>query len=440
MDAPVTKTVEQLLPVTHPDREAIYSELHARPFPVMASPVRITHLAMQLTEEQREQDQAHISELCRRYGVSQPSAGENSFNKVLGDVELRWERHLEFVTYTFMRKGASEEHFQDTAFSLLPQDWLQQFPGTLVVALHLELVNASAQEWDRARLATSFEGQRLISADLMQGASTLCSAYRLHGDGFGRMLLRVKDLSPNQTGRLVQRLLELETYRLMALLSASKARDLAPKLKVLDVELAQVIQQLSVARSLNDQRHLLQTLTTMAATIEQHRADTTSRFAATKAYYQLVQKRLLELDEPHSGKNFTLSDFLGRRLTPAVNTCHAMGEGLEDLARRIERAGDLISTRVDLQLEEQNRSLLSSMNRRSHLQLRLQETVEGLSIAAISYYGISLLRYFFMALDERFSGFNATLATAVSVPVVVIGVWWITRRIKRRIIQASDEA
>lgn len=172
----------------------------------------------------------------------------------------------------------------------------------------------------------------------------------------------------------------------------------------------------------------------MAARVEQYRAQTNSRFAATRAYYGMVQQRLKELDEITSGNQFTLADFLSRRLTPAVNTCEAVGVRLEDVAKRIERAGDLIRTRVDLNLESQNRDLLDSMDRRSKLQLRLQETVEGLSIAAISYYAVNLLRLLFNAVPDNIPGFDANIATAVSIPLVVGGVWWLTRRIKKMIL------
>lgn len=424
----------------YPERESLYHELHARPFPVVTSPVRITHLALMLTQAEREADFDQLCALCRRYGVNPPEPGENSFNQTLGDFEVRWERHLEFVTYTFMRQGTSEAPFSDTALALLPKDWLSKLAGSLVVALHLELPDGDTHQWEREALAGSFEGHRLISAELMASSATLWSAFRLHGDGFGRILLRIKDLSANQTGRLVQRVLELETYRLMALLSAGQARELAPKLGELDMELSGVITELSEASELQEERHLLRRLTTMAALIERHRAETTTRFSATRAYYQLVLKRLEELDESHDGKNFTLNDFLGRRLTPAVNTCDAMSQRLEDLARRIERAGDLIRTRVDLKLEEQNRGLLASMDRRSHLQLRLQETVEGLSIAAISYYGVSLLNYVYVAVDDALPWLHSSWTTAASVPFVVLGVWLITRRIKRMILKENNGA
>ncbi|MBE0505538.1 MAG: DUF3422 domain-containing protein [Marinospirillum sp.] len=422
----------------HPARESLYHELHARPFPVIGSPVRISHLALLLDESDREMDFQHLCALCTRYGVNPPAAHDNSFYQRLGDLDVRWERHLEFVTYTFIRPGRNESPFSQTALSLLPQDWLEAVPGQLVAAQHLEVRSPDDELLDREKLAACFEGQRLVSGRLMEGAATLWSAFRLHGDGCGRILLHNHGLNDNQTGRLILRVLELETYRLMALLGARPARDLAPLLRQLDQQLAEIIAELSSTEGLEEERKLLQQLTRMAAQIERHRADTISRFSATQAYYQLVMKRLEELKERQSGPNFTLSAFFSRRLTPAASTCDSVSQRLEDLARRIERAGDLIRTRVDLKLEEQNRRLLASMNRRSRLQLRMQETVEGLSIAAISYYGISLLRYLFGALEPLGVPLNKDIATAVAVPLVVGTVWWVTHRIKKFIVEASD--
>lgn len=422
----------------HPERASLYQELHARPFPIIERPGHITHLALLLSESEHETDFRHLVDLCHRYGVNPPEPGVTSFNQTLGDIQLRWERHLEFVTYTFMRDATGAAPFQSSAWALLPQSWVTQFPGLLVAAFNLDLVATEQASWSREALADAFEGQRLIHASLNNGAATLISAFRLHGDGFGRFLMHTEGLKPSQLGRLVQRVLELETYRLMALLSTRLARDLAPLLGAMDRQLAGIITRLSEEAELNEEQTLLTDLTAMAARIEQERARTTSRFSATRAYYELVQRRLTELDEVKTGRNFTLHDFFHRRLTPSVNTCEAVGIRLEDLARRIERAGDLIRTRVDLKLEAQNRNLLDSMNRRSRLQLRLQETVEGLSIAAISYYSVSLLSYLFYAIQGHWPGFNATWATAFSIPFVVGTIWWTTRRIKRLIINAED--
>lgn len=421
----------------HPSRDDLYNELHARPLPVIKHPVRISHIALLVDEQQQLQDFAHLQRLCRLYSVNPPEANANSFSAVLGDLELRWERHLEFVAYTFMRPGRSDAPFTNTAWSLLPASWIEGLCGQLVVAVNVELTTDGTDTWSREVLTAGFEGQRTIRANLAHGAATLVSAFRLHDGGFGHMVMQTEGLRPSQQGRLVQRVLEFETYRLMAMLSARMARDLAPVLGGMDRDLANIITKLSTADHVNKERALLDELTNMAARVEQYRAQTTSRFAATRAYYGMVQQRLQELDEVTTGNSYTLNDFLSRRLTPSVNTCDAVSVRLEDVARRIERAGDLIRTRVDLNMEVQNRNLLDSMNRRSQLQLRLQETVEGLSIAAISYYAVSLLRYIFLAIAAEWPAFNTNLTTAVAIPLVIGSVWWLTRRIKKLIIRSD---
>lgn len=421
----------------HPGRNDLYNELHARPLPVIESSARISHITLLVDEQQQLDDFEHLKQLCRHYQVTPPDHAASSFSVNLGDLELRWERHLEFVAYTFLRQGVSAEPFIHTAWSLLPQSWVDSLCGQLVVALHLELTTDGIEHWSKEQLIECFQGQRTLRATLAHGAATLVSAFRLHDDGFGRIVLQTEGLRASQQGRLVQRVLELETYRLKAMLSARMARDLAPVLGGMDRDLAKLITQLTQAEHLTKERALLDDLTQMAARVEQYRAQTNSRFAATRAYYGMVQQRLKELDETISGNQFTLSDFLSRRLTPAVNTCDAVSVRLEDVAKRIERAGDLIRTRVDLNLESQNRDLLDSMDRRSKLQLRLQETVEGLSIAAISYYAVNLLRLMFNAVPAELPYFDANIATAVAIPIVVGSVWWLTRHIKKMIIGAD---
>ena len=88
-------------------------------------------------------------------------------------------------------------------------------------------------------------------------------------------------------------------------------------------------------------------------------------------------------------------------------------------------------------LEAQNQDLLSSMNRRAKLQLRLQQTVEGLSVAAISYYVVGLLGYGLRALEAAGLHFNHDIATGAAIPLVIGGVWYGLHRFRRRL--AADQ-
>jgi uncharacterized membrane-anchored protein len=100
------------------------------------------------------------------------------------------------------------------------------------------------------------------------------------------------------------------------------------------------------------------------------------------------------------------------------------------MAERAQRAAELLRTRVDVERSAQNQMLLASMDRRADLALRLQHTVEGLSVVAISYYAVSLAAYVAAPLVEEI-GITKPLAMALITPIVVLAVWLAIRRIRR---------
>jgi uncharacterized membrane-anchored protein len=126
------------------------------------------------------------------------------------------------------------------------------------------------------------------------------------------------------------------------------------------------------------------------------------------------------------------SEFMVRRFDPAMRTCHATERRLAELATRASRIAELLRTRVNVAVEAQNQELLESMDRRAALQLRLQETVEGLSVVAISYYAVSLAAYLLAPLAKG-AGLDKSVLTAAAVIPVVGLVWWLVRRMRKRI-------
>ena len=93
----------------------------------------------------------------------------------------------------------------------------------------------------------------------------------------------------------------------------------------------------------------------------------------------------------------------------------------------------MLDTRIKVADEATSAELLRSMNERADASLRLQRTVEGLSVAAISYYAIALLAYPMKAIEHAVHGFDATLALALLAPLVALGVWLSLHRIRRGI-------
>ncbi len=420
----------------HPLRESLYDELHSRPFQVIPSPARITHIALQVDEAQKSAQFEHLQRLHQQLGYAVPQQETHCYEQTFGDLRIRWEKHLEFTSYTFidLAPAGSDDPFARPSIASLPSGWLEQLPGTVIAAFHIAIEDAR-QKLEPEPLAVKpwFEEMRLVGSSPQNGDARVWTSFRLHSDGFGRFLVFNKRMSDSQLGRLIQRLMEIETYRLMALLALPDARRISPALGQMDAQLAQITQLLAEQSATDagaaDEGALLAELTAMSARIEAFRAQTTFRFSATRAYADLIRSRLEELREDEVSGHLTLNEFLGRRLLPAVRTCQDVGVRLEDLSRRVDRVSDMMRTRVELAIQQQNRELLGSMDRRSRIQLMMQHTVEGLSVAAISYYLVGLVKYLLEALYGAGVKFDKSLATGAAVPVVLLIVWLATRRI-----------
>lgn len=418
-------------------RRGLYDELHARPFPVLPTPVRVSHIAVLPREGEvvGESDFTHLAALCERHGLPPPARGESCFYREFGEFELRWEKHTEFCTWTVLRRGSDPQPMRNTPLAMLPPDWLAALPGRIVAAVHLAVEQRRQPMLSRDELRVHFDGQRMIGSNVYDGRAEVWTAFRLHDDGFGRFLVFHDDLNPCETGRLVQQLLELETYRLMALLTLPLVRECQPELSAMDVDLASVVTRLNGDAT---ERSLLDRLAGYAAQLEQLRARLNYRLAATRAYYALAMTRIEQLRISEMRGLQTMAYFLDRRLTPAVRTCEAIRTRLDDLSQRIERAAELLRTRVELSIEEQNQTLLASMNRRSHLQWRLQQAVEGLSVAAISYYVVQLVHAVAEGMPYFGIEVDAGVVTAISVPVVLAAVVALVVLLRRRV--DRDEA
>ncbi len=428
------------LPPIHPLRAVLHGEIHARPIEPVRAPGRISHLAVLSDEHSAEVDRRHLDRLCALEGVAPPSEGSKHFRADFGRYRLVWERHTEFTSYFFYSDDAEgappARPFAETPVAKAPADWLEAIPGTLLAASHLVLVPASAMEWDAARIAESFNPKEVVASRVSGGAAEIWTDLRIHGDGFSRLLVRDHSLDENQAGRLVQRLLEIETYRMMALLALPLAREAAPRIAVLDRALASITTRMSSPADdgrESDDQELLDELTRLASESEDIAARSAYRFSAGEAYYTLVRKRLAALREERLERYQTLHDFLDRRLAPAMDTCTSIARRQEGLSARIMRAGNLLRTRVDIALERQNRSLLESMDRRAKLQLRLQQTVEGLSVAAVSYYLVGLLGYALKAAKAAAVPVDVPLVQGLAIPPTALLIWLVVRRIRRKV-------
>jgi uncharacterized membrane-anchored protein len=415
----------------HPLRRPLAGEVHARPYEQVSAPLRASHLAILHDGLGVATERAFLVELLASHGVEPPGDGATHLSRDLGGLRLKWERHTEFSTYTFLRFDSFQTPFAAAALDLAPRDWLDRMPGAVISAVHIAI---AATAFGADPLAALFDGNALIGSKVLGGVAEAWTDLRLHADGFGRILVQDQGMSRGQTGRVMQRLLEIETYRMMALLAFPEARRIHAEVARMDGALADIVTELADPAIAQNDRELLDRLTALAAEAERLDAAAGFRLAAARAYHAIVTQRIAELREERIPGTQTLAEFMDRRLAPAMKTCESAAERRELLSVRAARAGDLLRTRVDIALEEKNRDLLKSMNRRAHTQLRLQETVEGLSVVAISYYLLGLVLYAAKGLKGAGLPIDPDIAALVSLPVIIGAVILGVRRLRRALL------
>jgi uncharacterized membrane-anchored protein len=405
--------------------------MHVRQFPAFAAPARLLQLVVLNADPQAATAAQHAVALGRHFGVAAPEPGK--FLTVrLPNCEFYWEQHSEFTTYSFIRRGEFADPFAVAFLRELPLDWLGAIPGQILRATQIALLDRSGPEPEPARLAAWFRPDELVCCDVLDGAARLWSDFRVHEDGLGRLLLHDRALvGEGEPSRLVQRLQELGNYRNMALLGLPVAQRLTPALTRLEQRLATLTREIS-ARTTGDEE-LMHQLSQLSAELAQLTADTSYRMSASRAYAQIVGDRLHSVRMARVAGFQTLADFTERRLTPAMRTCESFSRRSEELSERAAWASSLMRMRIETALENQNRDLLASMNRRALLQLRLQQTVEGLSVIAISYYAVGIVGYAAKAVAHYSPGLSPDLAAGVSAPLILIGVWLLMRRLRRRL-------
>jgi uncharacterized membrane-anchored protein len=386
------------LPPDHPDRALLAGEIHSRPSEALETPARITYVALVVNPEEREAEWQHIASLCEFFSVSPPARDAIHFATDLAPIRLKWERHSEFSGYTFVARRASPTLFSDPPIRTLPKGWLASAPGRTLFAAHASLVPAAAAEPDAQFLVEHFGDQLVVGAEIGGGAGYAFTDLQVHPDGFERFVILNRCFTVRQSGRMVQRLFEIEAYRMMALLALPLVRPVAAEITANEQALTALTSALATGGA--DDKALLQRLTRLAAEVQGTVTRTQFRFSACRAYNELVKARIAELRERRLAGSQPLTEFMSRRFSPAVATCANTAQRLRELADRVGQASALLSTRVDIVREQQNQRLLESMNIRAERQFRLQQAVEGLSVAAIVYYGAGLVGYLAKALKR----------------------------------------
>ena len=412
----------------------------------MTPPLAISHVVMLADPADRNKSRDHLSALLRDHHLPALDDKTTHSRHTLGAVRVRWEQHTEFVSWTFLRPldadapAAALAQFTQapiTAASGLPQAWLDDLPGQRLVGAHLwALAQDSALGRERDGLIRHMlHDETLVGSSVAGGRSAAYTDFTIHPDGYSRLLLFVGDTTPRGLGRLIQRLLEIETYRMAALLGFPVAHQASTELALAERELAELATAIPKVAA-HDEPQLLDRLTKMAGQIESQYAARHSRFSASSAYFALVDKRIDDLREARIAGLQSFREFMDRRLSPARNTCEWAVRRQDGLSQRVSRMSNLLRTRVEIQQQQNSEALLAAMNTRQDLQLKLQSTVEGLSVAAITYYIVGLVSFLAKGTQSFGWPLSPESSAAIAIPVVAFGVWWSIRRLHNKLMSA----
>ncbi len=420
----------------HPLRYALTNELHARPFPSLAAPGQAVYLAIkepsQAVKRDRAKDRDHLISLLDRFGAQHPKPDATHYFGDLGKFRLKWEQHTEFVTYTAFVDNGLTRPFDPAAWEVFPEDWLAEIPGARISSAHLIYMPAPEDEAEIEPLIHDwFVPESLAVSRVLDDTAVIAGDFRIDSSGHLRFAIFSRpDTGHRRLGRIVQRICEIETYKTMSMLGLPRARDISAKLGKIDERLSDLVSDMTGDLSKPDET--LSQLLAIASELEKLQTESAFRFGATGAYDAIVTQRVHVLREERFRGRQTFAEFMMRRFDPAMRTVKSTEGRLETMTTRAIRAGDLLRTRVDVDRSAQNQELLASMDRRSDMALRLQKTVEGLSVVAISYYAVNLVVYLIGPLAEPL-GMSKTILTALAVLPTVFAVWMIVRSIRKSV-------
>jgi len=410
--------------VDHPYRAAIMEEVHARPIDLIPASCRLRRLVFVIPSALSSMQEVfkRFQSFCAGSDLNVPEsmARQHSFERQQRHVT--WEFHTEFVTVTWrteLSDMVNEPH--DIGLSAIDT-------GLLVGAVRLDVIPEAAVP---ERLVPGFNLASLCLSDVEGGAAQVATDFIPDGDRFVRFELAAGGLTQLRRSIIARRLLEVETYRTMALLALPVAREVAPGVRNAEMALSQLIEYLPEASTQPATQRALSELHLLSIRCGQFSEQTDYRFAAGKAYGAVLQARLNGLRESGTVRGSTLGHYIANRVDPALATCLAIERRLELLSEKLSRAIGLLEARVGVDMQSQNAALLDSIAQTTRSQLLLQRTVEGLSTIAISYYLLGIVSYGAAGwLDELH--WQKTTVLSLVTPLVLLFVWIVVSGARRK--------
>lgn len=408
----------------HEDRQAAIDEVHARPAMEIVGPAIVMHIAFSCQQNEN-------IDLFTSISGSQTDEIPRYAINTIKNIDIKLERHTEFTTCTLVANNSQDQSNIDEAY----RELLIHRPVKILSKCRITIVTTAKE------LAAQNTFGKRVYGGLMRGELQAHST--LEKDDFNTINYAIcsQNNGPNELGRRIQRLYELETYRIMALIGLPLARRLSGKLTELEKQLndlTSILEHGPSSAEITDQE-LFQDLSNLSGKLDSLRSETRFRFSASNAYFEIIDARIKTLAEKEYGDLQTISGFLRSRLEPARATIQSVEKRQVTLTGDISRALTLLRTRIDIEMNEGNQALLKSLDGRYKQQLLISQAVEGLSSIAITYYAVGLLSYFLKAFEKTGQlPVPYTVILASSVPLILFAVWYFVRRLRLKLHGSED--
>ncbi|MET3926247.1 DUF3422 domain-containing protein [Devosia sp. 2618] len=411
------------MPADHPYRAAVMAEVHARPVEIIPDVCRLRRLVFVMPARPGAMMDVfrRFETICTDRGVAPPSPTSRQHSFDSGSRHVTWEFHTEFVTVTWRTDLGDKKNWPDDLGLEALGD------GLLIGAMRIDII---ADSTIPDRLVPGFNLASLCLADIENGKGQVATDFVPDADKFTRFELAAGNLSGLRRSIIARRLLEVETYRTMALLGLPLAREASPELRVIENELTELLEGLSEAVTLSAVQEALTALHTLSVRSGQLAERLDYRFAAGHAYGDILRTRLGGLRESGTTRGSTLTHYIGNRVDPGLATCRAMEKRINVLAGKTERAISLLNVRIGVDMQVQNSAVLDRIAATARSQFLLQRTVEGLSTIAISYYLLGILSYAFAGPLEELH-WPKTMTLSIAAPFVVLAVWLMARAVRK---------
>lgn len=416
-------------------RHILYGEFHRR-YPVTLSPGDcVTHIVLHKPDGDLDANLDDLKRLCEEAQLDSPQAEILQYFNTSNSLSVKWEHHNEFVAYTFYNRAPHRKtHLQLDPISHF-KNWGRHLSGELLTAVHIEIIKPSHNEKLDIAPIGLFSKVPIAGGSVCDDHARLWSDFHIYENGFSKIAVVDRDLGPHRSGRLVQRLLDVETYRILAMLGFEYSERIKNEISDLELALSALKNSHETVKEGEVDKTRLYELLDLSAQTDDLQTKATPRIEATRAYARLVHQRFDDLNEERIQGAQRLSNFVRRRFAPSMNSAETTYERLKALRLRIQSEAALLRTRLDVSRQDVNTQVLQAMDRRMQLQIKLQQTVEALSVVAISYYGVGIFAVFAKAFKDDYKSLSPEHLTALAAPIIIISVWFCVRRAREKISQ-----